>query len=300
MTNPKELAFTRYLYEKTEVMHSLLFALLEHNREEALFWTYELYYSGFEHELAVWVQWIYDTFYSLTEPHYSDHVAINLSRLSTLPIPEERDCLFGTIISNLAHREFDIQQFVSRYMGLIFDAIPISPKNHRIYIRFRPRDLAKYKTKHIVARQMLEHVSDYPVRKSEALFMQKYVDAYSPHTPNIETANFSDSADTVEPYLHHWLYYACKSPIWAYRISDFQTVIDDATKTVRFVLDDECEMFYDDYGYEPDEQSEKMHILHGVDVYRRGVFENVCPHTFITYFSQFQIVKYRESETLLR
>ena len=279
--NTPSISFTRYLYETTEVAHSMLFALLDHKREEALFWAYELYFSGFEPELAEWIQCIYDTFYSKTEPHYREHVVLNLGRLSTLPDPEERDCLIGTIISNLAHRAYDIQEFVSRHMTAEFDENPVPKNNHKIYIRFRPRDLEKYKTKKMVARKMLEHVSEYPIRKSETLFIQKYANMGEP---------FDGTTDMEKSYLYDWLYYASKTPIWEARIREYNAVIDDSQKMVRFTSDDEYEMFHDDYGYEPDEQSEKIHILHGIDVHRKGIFDPLCPHEFIFAYSETLIV----------
>ena len=47
----QEEPFTRYLYPKIYVKISLLISLLNHNYDESLFWTYELYYSGFEDEI---------------------------------------------------------------------------------------------------------------------------------------------------------------------------------------------------------------------------------------------------------
>ena len=44
------MIYTRCLYDKKAVEFSLLIALLDRNREEALFWTYELYHSGFKEE----------------------------------------------------------------------------------------------------------------------------------------------------------------------------------------------------------------------------------------------------------
>ena len=45
-----ELIFTRYLYVKDEVRISLLVSILKKS-DDALFWAYELYYSGFKNEL---------------------------------------------------------------------------------------------------------------------------------------------------------------------------------------------------------------------------------------------------------
>ena len=41
--------FTRYVYEESEVEIALIIAILN-KTDDALFWAYELYYSGFQHE----------------------------------------------------------------------------------------------------------------------------------------------------------------------------------------------------------------------------------------------------------
>ena len=284
------IAFTRYLYEKTEVLHSLLFALLNHNRNEALFWAYELYFSGFEMELAQWIRWIYATFYSQVDTWFYEFMEINLRRLETLPIEEERNCLVGTVISNLAHRAYDIQAFASQYMNLVFEYQTPEVRNHRIYIQFRPRDLAKYMTHtfenpHSSPRAYFKTVSDYPSRKPESLFLRKYVYASNENAVK---------EDTREPYLYNWLYYAAQSPIWKSRIAEYGGMIDDAELLVLFPDDEQHESFYDKYGYEPDEQSEEMNLIHGIDAHERGVFAEQCPHEFIMVYSNGKIEKYSQ------
>lgn len=284
------IAFTRYLYEKTEVLHSLLFALLNHNRNEALFWAYELYFSGFEMELAQWIRWIYATFYSQVDTWFYEFMEINLRRLETLPIEEERNCLVGTVISNLSHRAYDIQAFASQYMNLSFEHQKPEIRNHRIYIQFRSRDLAKYMTHtlentHSSPRAYLRTVSNYPIRKSESIFMRKYVYASNESV---------FKKDTHDPYLYNWLYYAAQSPIWKSRIAEYGGMIDDAERLVLFPDDEQHESFYDKYGYEPDEQSEEMNLIHGVDAHARGVFAEQCSHEFIMVYSNGKIEKYSQ------
>jgi hypothetical protein len=281
------VAFTRYLYDKTEVLHSLLFALLDHNRHEALFWAYELYYSGFEIELAEWLRWTYYVFYSEVDKWFCEFIEINLRRLHTLPIKEERDCIIGTVVSNLAHRSYDIQAFVGHYMNLEFDRTTPKIHNHRIYIQFKPRDLEKYLTLNKSTtgrpRDYLKEVSHYPIRKSESLFLRKYVYASNEHV-------FTE--DTVDPYLYNWLYYAGKSPIWKCRISEYGGVLDNTEQVVAFPTDDQAELFFEEYGYEPDEQSVEIHLLHGIDINQSQVFAEQCPHEFVFNYSDGRICQY--------
>ena len=46
------IVLTRYLYIKDDVWTSLLMAILTKDIEQTLFWTCEMYHSGFEAELA--------------------------------------------------------------------------------------------------------------------------------------------------------------------------------------------------------------------------------------------------------
>ena len=44
------IVLSRYLYSIADVQQSLFLSILEHNTEQALFWGYELYFSGFQEE----------------------------------------------------------------------------------------------------------------------------------------------------------------------------------------------------------------------------------------------------------
>uniref|UniRef100_A0A6C0IHC9 Uncharacterized protein n=1 Tax=viral metagenome TaxID=1070528 RepID=A0A6C0IHC9_9ZZZZ len=61
--------FTRYLYELEEVKIALMISLLNKS-EEALFWAYELYYSGYKEELVSLIWKIYYEFYSSLNPSF--------------------------------------------------------------------------------------------------------------------------------------------------------------------------------------------------------------------------------------
>lgn len=61
--------FTRYLYELEEVKIALMISLLNKS-EEALFWAYELYYSGYKEELVALIWKIYYEFYSSLNPAF--------------------------------------------------------------------------------------------------------------------------------------------------------------------------------------------------------------------------------------
>lgn len=56
---------------------------------------------------------------------------------------------------------------------------------------------------------------------------------------------------------NHWEYYAYKSPIWKERFDKYKIKIDEENKKIVFEDDDELEDFYNQWGYEPDEQSQE-------------------------------------------
>jgi hypothetical protein len=45
------MILTRYLYPKNNAEYSLKVALFQGDREQALFWAYELYFSGFKQQV---------------------------------------------------------------------------------------------------------------------------------------------------------------------------------------------------------------------------------------------------------
>jgi hypothetical protein len=70
--NP-EIQFTRYLYEKDEVKLALVLCILN-NKEESVFWAYELYYSGFKLELVQLFWSIYYDFYYTLNPSFEKYL----------------------------------------------------------------------------------------------------------------------------------------------------------------------------------------------------------------------------------
>jgi len=68
-----------------------------------------------------------------------------------------------------------------------------------------------------------------------------------------------------DSYWYHWEYFAYLCPVWQERMNKFDITVDDENNKIIFKDDDECEQFYEEYGYEPDEQSretQEKSILH--------------------------------------
>jgi hypothetical protein len=58
-----------------------------------------------------------------------------------------------------------------------------------------------------------------------------------------------------EIYFIKWLYHASFSPLWFNRIKEYKGYVDYNKQNVEFVDDNIKELFYNKYGYEPDEQT---------------------------------------------
>jgi len=68
-----DLVFTQYLYIKEEVRIALLVSILNKS-DDAIFWAYELYHSGFKHELLNLIWKIYYDFFATLNPTYEAYL----------------------------------------------------------------------------------------------------------------------------------------------------------------------------------------------------------------------------------
>jgi len=230
------LIYTRYLYGKLEVKQSLLIALLEKKSDEALFWAYELYYSGFTDDVFAYVVNIYEEFYSIVNPDLRK--GIENARAKWLENEEEAWHL-GSIVTTLCYCNFRMNGFMEKYFGLKCAPTKASDKKPGLFIRFKPQSLVKYETianDGKLPRFYLERACRFCIRKEvNQLFKTAYV------------SNKND-------YFNNWLYYAAKTPVWLERIDEHNGIINDEKKTVEFDDDDDLDAFYDEWGFEPDEQ----------------------------------------------
>jgi hypothetical protein len=112
-----------------------------------------------------------------------------------------------------------------------------------LYVHIEPEEVVLYETissgADLVPRKIL------PLAKMYAIDSYNYLSLFvlKRETQDIKTA-----------YYYNWLYYASFSPVWKTRISLCNGVIDQKNKKVTFD-DDDIDEFYDNYGYEPDEQT---------------------------------------------
>jgi hypothetical protein len=234
------LIFTRYLYSKEDVIHSLFIALLDKNCDEALFWAYELYYSGFQRETLDKLLNFYNEIYK----KYNSRMFTNfiMKQYNSWNTTNE-DCIVGTIVWNLCYSNYDLSNFVELYFKYnVIHNKDNTNKTKRLRLIMSDKDIENYKTvEHFegLGWKVLPQVCRYKVhREVSTLYKTTYI-------------------DFINEYHYHWLYYASFSPIWKGRLSKYNYRICDETKSV-VMNDDNEDEFYSLYSYTPDEQSLEM------------------------------------------
>lgn len=236
---PPEFMLTRYLYSKTEVYQSLLLSLLEHKPKEALFWAYEIYYSGFQSDLVDYVIQIYNEVYSFENPKLSKFIEKTTQEWYDTP---DKHYLIGSLVYTLAMRNYNLDEFVTKFFEVTClpreEGRQINKRN--FIVRLKPEDIKQYDTIiHPKPYLVLGQVGLYSIRKNaNKLFNTTVLDNIK------EIYKFADT----------WLFYASKTPIWQERISAHGGVVDIENKKVSFIHDKKESEFYDTWDYEVDEQ----------------------------------------------
>jgi len=222
-----ELVFTRYLYSKEQVIHSMFICLLEHDYKQALFWGYELYYSGFQTEAMDFLLSVYDKLYKkLQTENFSNFIK---QKHNDWLLDNTLDKNLGIIIWNIALRNYNINPFIENYFSVKCSEKVIPQKKN--FLRIIDFDIEKYKT-------------------YEGKNVLKKSCAYSIHN-NLDELFNTSYCDITEQYRVHWLYYSYDCPLWNSRIHKFGGKKNEINKTVDF---DKEEEFYELYNYDPDEQ----------------------------------------------
>jgi hypothetical protein len=127
---------------------------------------------------------------------------------------DKAEDILGTIIKNICLRNYQLKE----------------GKTRQVYVIINPKDIDNLKTK----------------SKSNYMFL-KTICIYD----GIKTEK---DESLLSFFRNDWLFYASFSPIWKKRILENNGVIDTENNTILFPDDDDSEIFYDNYGYEPDEQ----------------------------------------------
>ena len=106
-----ELVFTRYLYVKDEVIISLLVSILQKSND-AIFWAYELYHSGFKNYVFEIIWKIYYDFFATLNPTFESYLLKQHS--AWLETNGTDDKIISMLVQDLLIRPFNTDIFMLR------------------------------------------------------------------------------------------------------------------------------------------------------------------------------------------
>ena len=217
--------FTRYLYEFNHVKHSLLESIREKQREESLFWAYELYHSGFQEEVWQCVRGLYSKCSRSIELRFDKFYAEWKATCDA--------CLLGTVVGTLAVWEPDPEKREEQ---------AAQKPTKKIIILYK-EDRHQNVVVNCATRNYLKLVSRYSLRgrlsaAERDAYLGPYWLYYCAKTPLWESRIQEGGGKIFES--------------------------EGEEGRIEFETDDLLEAFYERWGFEPDEQSLETHQLHGI------------------------------------
>ena len=302
---------TRYLYPNGWVMSSLVWAVLDQNADEALFWAYELYYSGFKQDVFDLLISIHIVFYHEKYPHQTDVLYPLLEKwYHQEKIPHKKfrhhDTIVGAILMNIMYYYDEgaqmnmpytcsLSQLMRKRAGVNYletvvqGAESLQPKNageptqeaRRSFassttnidgfspIEFTLHDLKPYQTIYTKPPNViLQDACRFPLRTigCDVCDTKKYVTEAGVYEMALSYLKIPWRVMYIQELQNKWLYYASFSHIWLKRIVDNHGKRYHEMQSVIFDTEDDEEKFYQEFQYEPDEQSVAVQKSIGIDV----------------------------------
>lgn len=242
------IGFTRYLYLIDDVKSSLMLSIMDRQREEALYWAYELYFSGIQLETFCLLQNMAYTKYNEKCTRF-----VNAQK-QKWDNNHDQYWILGTIVWYLCERPHSIGAFVKEYckdpylIAKISAAAPTQQslnKSPIITVILEEKDVMKYVNMETTTpRYLLRHpaLTKYRIRNQCAsIFENDHAEI--------------DRDTLLRLYREQWMYFACSSPLWWKRIRKHGGEMDHDNETVVFDEDDtRTDAFYEKYYYDTDEQ----------------------------------------------
>jgi hypothetical protein len=250
--------FTRYLYVFQDVYWSLLICILKNEKEDAIFWAYELYYSGFQLKVILFLEFIYsECFENVNSPKVKRFLE---KKIRELRIHPNKEWVLATIVATMCSRQCDMNCILVKQSGCS-QGDSIDKKNRKlIYPIYQEKDISGYKTVAVGDLRNWEVLtvvcSRSTYKDSEKLIQSN--DCDSDYLTQILTHRYSRE-ELTRMFRYEWEYYSYFTPIWKKRFEHYSAVLNLTNKKVEFPSENIEEMFYQKYGYEPDEQP--IHVL---------------------------------------
>ena len=309
---------TRYLYPKECVMSSLVWAVLDKKSDEALFWAYELYYSGFKIDAFDLLISIHIVFYHEKYPQQTDVLYPLLEKwYHQEKIPHKKfrhhDTILGSVLMNIMYYRDEgaqmtipdalrpdevgspasspnttgrsphvpsafgsytcsLSQLMRKRAGVNYleTVVPLTTNMDGFSpIEFTLHDLKPYQTIYTKPPSViLRDACRFPLRTigCDVCDTNKYATEANVYEMSLRYLKMPRFVMSIQELQDNWLYYASFSHIWSKRIADNHGKIYHEMKSVIFDTEDDEEQFYQEFQYEPDEQSVAVHNSIGIDV----------------------------------
>ena len=229
------MILTRYLYPKTNVEYSLIIALFQENHEQAHFWAYELYFSGFKQQvlrglLLIFEEYFVDSVRKTKITNYL-HKKINEQQAS------RKDFIVATVVENIIRCQINVEKIARDFPGFQWSdcsrILASQTETRLLYIVYKDADIQKHKNILLIATKSWKLPSKVCL----------YTCLREPGSPELNIKDYDE-----------WVFHASGSPLWKSRIQKYDGMVDYEQKTVRFSNDERKEAFYNLYNLEPDEQ----------------------------------------------
>ena len=233
------MILTRYLYQKHNVEYSLYISLFQKDAEQAKFWAYELFYSGYKKQTVHLLLEIYRDYYmdELCKPKI---MAFLEKKIGEWTLDNTKESIVGTMIENIVRREpdfckiYDKWKIMENEKNLQQQKIRCNTDKKILYVVLKEDSVRKYKTK--------------PLVLSKGWMLPPKVCLYSSYRePGSLKIDIHDYAD-------FWLYFASECPLWKTRIQKYGGIVDHKKRQVQFIHEEHEEKFNNLYDMEPDEQ----------------------------------------------
>lgn len=227
------MIFTRYLYPKHNVIYSLYVSLAIADSDQANFWAYELYFSGFRSETVDLLLTIYENYYK-QDMKLQKWLQIKVNEWKQdMSKPE----IVITIIQNIIRREPIFEKFLEKVPGLGAEGAPLP---HSVPKTSQKTCYISYKT---IPPQYNTQLAVYTGGWKLPRQVCQYRSTRDPTEPELNITNYDN-----------WLYISTGSPIWRTRIMKYGGKICEKTKSVKFSTEEAEEEFMNWFSLEPDEQ----------------------------------------------
>ena len=242
--NPPTMILTRNLYNKNDIFIVLLVSILEKDNERALFWAFELYFSGFEIEVFEFLLKVYKSYFEKYNPKFKRFILSKYSQWRSnkeYMTLIEKERILSCILLNLtyrSYREIKTESFV---------IVPIH--SHQFFIKIDPS------------------LKPYQILKNNCIFGINDNNWFSDHLSYIKNTDLIKEYITIEKetdyinhLFYHWEYFAYFSTYCKNIIQKYKGFQNHSLKKVEFLNHMYEDEFYEKYNLEPDEQSRETII----------------------------------------